>query len=98
MEFDEANNAFSEWRTYTLKTVGNSVELYRNGVKANLPMTADQQTNIANTQGGTIFFTSTKESRAILRRINVGLEFADSEVAMIPPRWHPGGDRRTRWS
>ncbi len=83
VEFDEANNAFSEWRTYTLKTVGNSVELYRNGVKADLPMTADQQTNIANTQGGTVFFTSTKESRAILRRINVGLEFADSELAKL---------------
>ena len=82
VEFTEANNS-TGYRTYTVKAIGNTVELYRNGVKADLPMTDAQKTAIGDTQKGTIYLESTSSVRAAIRRISVSIEFTAEELAII---------------
>lgn len=83
LEFAAANNDYQTVHNYTVKAIGDTVELYKNGVKANISMTADQQANIAATQGGTIFFTSANTVRAILKRVKASISFSAEELAKI---------------
>ena len=81
--FNESYTQNNHLRTYKVSAIGDTFEIYRDGVALGAAVTADQATAIKNTKAGSIWFKATGNDRLILRSVEVTAVFSAEVVEMF---------------